>query len=68
MSRRPGIEIVAPKDFLDKLDTWRAAQKPIPSRSAAIRYLCLEAMPLFSINGTPLVRKAATEDRPGGVA
>jgi hypothetical protein len=33
------ISLKAPQSFLDKVDEWRAGQRPIPNRGAAIRLL-----------------------------
>jgi hypothetical protein len=41
------ISLKAPQSFLDKVDEWRAGQRPIPNRGDAIRQLVeagLEAM------------------------
>lgn len=33
------ISLKAPQSFLDKVDEWRAGQRPIPNRGDAIRKL-----------------------------
>ncbi len=33
------ISLKAPQSFLDKVDEWRAGQRPIPNRGDAIRRL-----------------------------
>jgi hypothetical protein len=33
------ISLKAPQSFLDKIDEWRAGQRPIPNRGDAIRRL-----------------------------
>lgn len=33
------ISLKAPQSFLDKVDEWRAGQRPIPNRGDAIRQL-----------------------------
>ena len=33
------ISLKAPQSFLDKIDEWRAGQRPIPNRGDAIRKL-----------------------------
>lgn len=33
------VQIVAPPPWIERVDTWRGKQKPIPSRSEAIRAL-----------------------------
>lgn len=34
----------APADWLERLDTWRSTQRPIPSRAEAIRILVDQAI------------------------
>lgn len=38
------IHIVVPKTLLNRVDEWRGAQRPIPTRSEAIRALVEKAL------------------------
>lgn len=38
------FEMLAPTEWYDAIDTWRAQQKPIPSRAEAIRRLVEKAL------------------------
>lgn len=43
--RTPQFNLVVPDStFLDEIEEWRAKQRPVPSRSAAIIELCRRAM------------------------
>lgn len=38
------MQMRADPGFLDALDDWRAAQRPVLTRSEAVRVLCLRAI------------------------
>jgi rRNA maturation endonuclease Nob1 len=38
-SKTERVQIVAPRSWLDRVEEWRAQQRPVPNLSAAIRRL-----------------------------
>lgn len=38
------VQIVAPATFVERIDEWRSARRPIPSRAEAIRILVDQAL------------------------
>ncbi|MGX7706289.1 hypothetical protein [Methylobacterium sp. Gmos1] len=43
-SKTKRVQLVAPESFLDRVEEWRAVQRPVLNVSAAIRKLCEMAL------------------------
>lgn len=43
-SKTQRVQIVAPQSWLDRVEDWRARQRPVPNLSAAIRRLAEMAL------------------------
>jgi hypothetical protein len=52
--RSPQFNMIVPDGFLEEIEEWRASQRPVPSRTAAIVELCRRAI---------LAEKLAQSDR-----
>jgi hypothetical protein len=42
--RSPQFNMIVPEGFLEEIEEWRANQRPVPSRTAAIIELCRRAI------------------------
>lgn len=60
------ISVRFPQSFIDRIEEWRAEQRPIPSRGEAIRKLAEYGLEVYGREDASKAEKADSEKRRGG--